>query len=70
LPVCLFDWTIANNNDEEIELALMFTWQSGSSSDQFELKDVKSKSFSDTSSVNHINMAGVILSQKLKNMHF
>ena len=69
MPVCLFDWTIANNNDEEIELALMFTWQSGSSSDQFELKDVKSKSFSDSSSTNHINMAGVILSQKLKNMH-
>lgn len=69
MPVCLFDWTIENNNDEDIELALMFTWQSGSSSNQFELKDVKSKSFSDSSSANNIHTTGVIISQKLKNMH-
>ena len=49
LPVCLFNWTIENNNDEEIDFALMFTWQSGSASKKFELKDVKSKSFENTS---------------------
>lgn len=62
LPVALFSWTAENNNDEEIELALMFTWQSGSASNKFELKDVKSKSFND------LNVSGVTLSQKLKNM--
>ena len=66
LPVALFNWTIENNNEEEIDLALMFTWQSGSCSNRFELKDVKSKPFE--SSANNTNLAGVLLNQKLKNM--
>jgi hypothetical protein len=44
----------------------MFTWQSGSCSNRFELKEVKSKSFE--SSTNNTNLAGVLLNQKLKNM--
>ena len=30
LPVAVFNWTIENNNNEDIDLSLMFTWQSGS----------------------------------------
>jgi len=67
LPVALFNWTIENANDEEIELALMFTWQSGTPSNKFELKDVKSKPF-ENNSPNGTNLSGVLLSQKLKGM--
>lgn len=64
LPVGIFTWTVENNNDEELEVALMFTWQSGSSSSKFELKDVRSKSFEDD--IN--NISGCVISQHLKNM--
>ena len=66
LPVCLFNWTVENNSDEDIDLALMFTWQSGSASNRFELKDVKSKSFNELR--NDLNLAGVVINQTLKNM--
>jgi len=33
LPVSLLNWTVENNNSEDIEVSLMFTWQSGSASD-------------------------------------
>lgn len=66
LPVALFDWTVENDNNEDIEVSLMFTWQSGSSGKKFELKDVKSESFK------HLNyeenVSGVVLSQQFRNM--
>lgn len=64
LPVALFDWSIENNNSTDIDVALMFTWQSGSSSNRFELKHVNSKSFNQSS--DGLNMKGVLLRQKLK----
>ena len=67
LPVCLFDWTIENENSEEIELSLMFTWQAGSASDKFELTEVSSKSFTNYSNFNTC-CSGVTISQKLRNM--
>lgn len=67
LPVGLFNWTIENKNTEDIELSLMFTWQSGSSSDKFELTDVSSKSFTDYVNYN-TSISGVCINQKLKNM--
>ncbi len=67
LPVGLFNWTVENNNSEDIELSLMFTWQSGSASDKFELSDVSSKSFSNYKN-NDTNISGVLLSQKIKNI--
>jgi len=44
----------------------MFTWQSGSASNRFELNDVKSKSFNELR--NDLNLAGVVINQTLKNM--
>jgi non-lysosomal glucosylceramidase len=67
LPVGLFNWTIENNNNEDIELSLMFTWQSGSASDKFELSDVSSKSFENYES-NGANITGVKINQKLRNI--
>ena len=67
LPVGVFGWTIENNNDEEIEISLMFTWQSGSSSNKFKLTDVTSKSFNETNS-SDVNLTGCMINQKLKNM--
>ena len=67
LPVGLFNWTVENNNSEDIELSLMFTWQSGSASDKFELSDVSSKAFNGYSNFD-TNISGVILSQKIKNI--
>lgn len=32
LPVGLFIWTIENNNDEEVEVSIMFTFQNGDGS--------------------------------------
>jgi non-lysosomal glucosylceramidase len=67
LPLCLFNWTVENNNDEEIEVSLMFTWQSGTSSNRFELKDVKSKKFEHLTT--NLKTCGVLLKQNLKKMH-
>ena len=66
LPVGLFNWMVENNNDEAIEVALMFTWQSGSASNKFELTDVASEPFEQ--SKYGCSLSGVILSQKLKKM--
>lgn len=66
LPVGLLNWTVENNNDEEVEVALMFTWQSGSASNKFELADVKAVPFKHTNY--GVTNAGVLLSQKLKCM--
>ncbi len=66
LPVGVFNWTVENNNEEEIEVGLMLTWQSGSASNKFEVKDVKSQAFEHTNYGE--NISGVILSQKLKGM--
>lgn len=30
LPVALFNWTIENKNKHDLDISLMFTWQSGS----------------------------------------
>ena len=30
LPAAIFKWTINNNNNEDVDFSLMFTWQSGS----------------------------------------
>lgn len=67
LPCGLFNWTVENNNSEEIELSLMFTWQSGSASDKFELTNVDTKAFSDYKNFD-TNISGVLLSQKIKNI--
>lgn len=67
LPVGLFNWTIENKNNEDIEVSLMFTWQAGSSSNKFELSDVSSKSFSKYVNFNE-SITGVKINQKLKNM--
>ena len=66
LPVGLFSWTVENDNKEDIELSLMFTWQSGSASEKFELTDVSSRSFVKLDS--DIQAEGVIISQKLSKM--
>ena len=67
LPASIFDWTIENHNNEDIELSLMFTWQSGTSGKTFKLTGVKSEPF------NHSNYgadaSGVILRQNLKEMN-
>lgn len=63
LPIAMFNWTIENFNNEEIELALMLTWQSGSTSGkEFLIKNANSECFEDDI------MTGVILNQKLKEM--
>ena len=65
LPCALFNWTIENNNKEDIELSLMFTWQSGSSTDKFELTDVSSAPFSSYKKEGQ-NITGMLLKQKLR----
>lgn len=45
----------------------MFTWQAGSASDKFTLTDVSSRSFDNYTNSNQ-TIAGVSISQKLKNM--
>ena len=45
LPIGLFEWTIENNDSSDVDLSLMFTWQSGSASDKFKLTDVSSMPF-------------------------
>ena len=66
LPLALFNWKIENLNDSDIELSLMFTWQSGSSSNKFDLCDVTSDSFDINENQNQAT--GVIIQQKLKKM--
>jgi non-lysosomal glucosylceramidase len=67
LPVGMFNWTIDNNNDEEIEVSLMFTWQSGSASDKFEISNVSSSSFEMKGGVDSM-IKGVVINQKIRNM--
>lgn len=67
LPVSLFSWTIENKNKEDLEVSIMFTWQAGSASDKFTLTDVSSRSFDNYTNSNQ-TIAGVSISQKLKNM--
>ena len=67
LPCGLFNWTVENNNSEDIEMSLMFTWQSGSASDKFELSDVSSKAFKDYNNFG-TSVSGVVLNQKIKNI--
>ncbi len=66
LPVGMFNWTVENNNQEEIEVSLMLTWQSGSASNKFEVCDARSEAFEHTNYGESIS--GVILGQKLKGM--
>ena len=47
----------------------MFTWQSGSASDKFNLTDVSSKSFENYKQFN-TEMTGVVLDQKLNGIPF
>ncbi len=67
LPLALFNWTIENKNEHDIDFSLMFTWQSGSSSNKFELSDVNSEPF-DFDDENGTNSSGVLIHQKLKKM--
>lgn len=66
LPVALFNLTAENTGNEEIELSLMFTWQSGPAGNEIQITNVKSKSFK------HENygagVSGVILSQEINRM--
>lgn len=63
LPVALFHWTIDNQNDEDIELSLMFTWQSGSASDRFEVNDVASNYYENEEF--NVKSSGVTIDQIL-----
>ena len=66
LPCGLFTWTVENHNSsEDVEMSLMFTWQSGSASDKFELSDVSSKAFVDYNNFDN-SITGVIIDQKIK----
>jgi non-lysosomal glucosylceramidase len=67
LPLALFNWTIENQNETDIDFSLMFTWQSGSGSDRYELTDVLSESFD----INEYDTkaSGVLIHQKLKKMN-
>ena len=68
LPVGLFNWTVFNENpNQDIELSLMFTWQSGSCSDKFELANVSSQSFSNFNNFD-TQISGVSINQTLKKM--
>ena len=66
LPVALFNWTVENKNDTDIDFSLMFTWQSGSAGKTFELTDVTSESFD----INEYTTeaSGVLIHQKIKKM--
>lgn len=66
LPVGLFKWTVENLNSDEIEVSIMFTWQSGSASNEFKLSEVKSGSFEHTEYGK--SACGVLISQKLNTM--
>jgi non-lysosomal glucosylceramidase len=72
LPCTLFSWQCENLGTEELELAIMFTWQSGSASSKFELSDVSSKSFVNFASKPIFDtpgaISGVCINQKLKGM--
>lgn len=67
LPVGLFNWTVENNNNEEIEVSIMFTWQSGTSSNQFELTNVRSLPI-ETYQNYGINITGVKIEQLYNKM--
>ena len=67
LPIALFHWNIENQNDSDLDFSLMFTWQSGSASNMFELSDVSSESFEINDYQNQVN--GVLIHQKLKKMN-
>ena len=54
LPCALFNWTVENNNKEDIEISLMLTWQSGSSSNKFSLTNVSSMPFESYKSAKHL----------------
>ena len=67
LPVGLFEWTIENKGSSDVDLSIMFTWQSGSATDRFKLTDVSSMPF--TKYVNYnTEISGVLIDQKLKNL--
>jgi non-lysosomal glucosylceramidase len=67
LPIALFNWNIENQSDSDIELSLMFTWQSGSASNMFDLSDVSSESFELNDY--QTQASGVLIHQKLKKMN-
>lgn len=62
----MFTWTAENKNSEDIELSLMFTWQSGSASDKFELTNVRSAPFDLNG--DEVPISGVKIHQRLRNM--
>lgn len=64
LPVGLFKWTFENTGNEDLDVSLMFTWQSGSSTNRFEIRNSRSKF------VDEPHLSGIILSQSLKNIQF
>lgn len=66
LPVGLFSWTVENNGHEDIEVSIMFTWQSGSSTNDFKLDSVSSQSFEH--SAYEAKISGVNISQTLNKM--
>lgn len=66
LPVGLFNWSVENHNSEPIEVSIMFTWQSGSASSQFNLTNVQSASFDHNAY--DTNIKGVAIKQKLNGM--
>ncbi len=64
LPTAIFDWSINNMNDEDIEVSIMFTWQCGSATSRFVLSEVSSEPFE----LNEYNntASGMILNQKFR----
>ena len=66
LPVGSIKWTVENRTSEELEISLMFTWQSGSASSQFKLSDVYSEPFEHGNY--GVHASGVCIKQKLNDM--
>jgi non-lysosomal glucosylceramidase len=59
LPCALFEWTIENNSNEDVDVSLMFTWQCGSASERFKCVNLSSESFEN----------GILMKQRLNDMN-
>ncbi|CAF3473761.1 unnamed protein product [Rotaria sp. Silwood1] len=66
LPVASFVWYIENLDDEPVEVSIMFTWQAGSASNEFECKDISHESIHISN--DDISATGISIKQKLREM--
>jgi non-lysosomal glucosylceramidase len=67
LPVGLFEWSVENNNTEDIEVSIMFSWQAGSATDEFEIDQIVSGPF-ELYSAYETNVTGVVINQTINKM--